>query len=309
LGEISPRLFFCWQELARKAGRFLLELSNMAFLFVINARGEKEPFSFKKVYRSAKRSGASNKTAREVAETIEKEAYPGIKTLEIFDRIKKILKITAPEAALKFNIKEGMRRLGPTGFAFERYVGEILKNLGYGVKLNQFLPAKCVRSYEIDFLAEKEETIYVGECKYRYNFGGIVSSQDALTNYARFLDICQGHYFKASRYKNYKVRTMLVTNTKFSDRSIDYCRCVGVDLLGWSYPRKRGLENIIDAEKLYPVTILPALKKYIKKALVEEKIMLARDVLKIAPERFARKHKIQPKHLKSLINQAKILLA
>ena len=101
---------------------------------------------------------------------------------------------------------------------------------------------------------------------------------------------------------------MLVTNTKFSDRSIDYCRCVGMELLGWNYPRKSGLENLIDTKNMYPVTILPALKKYTKRALVEEKIMLARDVLKIDPERFSRKHKIQPKHLKSLINQAKTLL-
>ena len=63
----------------------------MASLFVINARGEKEPFSFKKVYRSAKRAGAFNKTARRIAETIKKEAYPGIETSEIFKRIKKMI--------------------------------------------------------------------------------------------------------------------------------------------------------------------------------------------------------------------------
>lgn len=280
----------------------------MASLFVINARGKKEPFSFKKVYRSAKRAGAFSKTARRVAEIIRKEAYPGIKTSEIFRRIKELLRRKAPEAALKFNIKEGMRKLGPTGFPFEKYAGEILKNLGYRVKINQFLPGKCVRSYEIDFVAEKGKTVYIGECKYRHHFGDIVHSQDALANYARFLDISEGKRFKSAKYKNREIKTMLVTNTKFSNRSIAYCRCVGTELLGWNYPEGRGLGYIIGEGKLYPVTILPALKKYIKKAFVEKEIMLAKDVLKVDPEKFARKHKIQLKHLKSLISQAKILL-
>lgn len=280
----------------------------MISLFVINAKGSREPFSFKKVYRSAKRAGASGKTAGKIAKIIKEEAYPGIKTSEIFGRIKKMLGREAPEAALKFNIKEGMRRLGPTGFPFEKYVGEIFKNLGYKVRINQFLSAKCARSYEIDFVAEKGEIIYLGECKYRYNLGDIVRSQDALANYARFLDISKGNYFKSPKYKNRKIKTMLVTNTKFSSKSINYCRCVGAEPLGWNYPKNRGLEYLIDKEKLYPVTILPALKKYIKKALVEEKIILAKDILKIDLEKFAKKHKIQLKHLKLLIGQAKILL-
>ena len=286
----------------------MVELINMISLFVINARGEKEPFSFQKVYRSAKRAGASGKAARRIAETIKEEMYPGIKTSEIFGRIKKMLGKEAPGAALKFNIKEGMRRLGPTGFPFEKYAGEVLKNLGYKVKINQFLPAKCVRSYEIDFVAKKGKTIYIGECKYRQNSGDIVNSQDVLANYARFLDISESNYFKSTKYKNRKIKTILITNTKFSGKSINYCRCVGAELLGWNYPKNRGLEYLIDREKLYPVTILPALKKYIKKAFVEEKIILAKDVLKIDPEKFAKKHKIQLKHLKSLIDQAKVLL-
>lgn len=280
----------------------------MASLFVINARGKEEPFSFKKVYRSAKRAGASNRTASRIAETIEEEVYSGMKTSEIFRKIKKMLGREAPEVALKFNIKDGMRKLGPTGFPFERYAGEILKNLGYKVRINQFLPAKCVRSYEIDFVAEKGNTIYIGECKYRQNFGEIVRSQDALANYARFLDISEGNRFKSLKYKDFKIKTMLVTNTKFSSKSVAYCRCVGVELLGWNYPKDRGLGHIIDEGRLYPVTILPALKKYIKKAFVRDKIMLAKDVLKIDPKRFARKHKIQLKHLRALIDQANILL-
>lgn len=286
----------------------MIEWDNMGSLFVINARGEKEPFSFKKAYQSTKRAGASSRTARRIAETIKKEAYPGIKTSEIFRKIKRILRRETPRAALKFNIKEGMRKLGPTGFPFEKYVGEILKDLGYKIKINQFLPAKCVRSYEIDFVAERGKTIYIGECKYRQNFRDIVHSQDALANYARFLDISEGKRFKSAKYKNRKIRAMLITNTKFSGKSVAYCRCINTEILGWNYPKNRGLEYLIEKKKMYPVTILPALKKYIKRALVDEKMMLAKDVLKIEPQKFAKKHRIQLKHLRTLISQAKILL-
>ena len=168
----------------------------MAPLFVINAGGEREPFSFKKVYRSARRAGASKETAQRIAKTIKKELYPGISTAEIFKKIKSLLRREAPQAALKFSLKEGMRKLGPTGFPFEKYTAEIFKNLGYKTSTNQFLPGRCIHSYEIDFVAEKGKTVYVGECKYRRFFGERVRSSDVLENYARFLDIRNGRYFK-----------------------------------------------------------------------------------------------------------------
>jgi len=59
-------------------------------------------------------------------------------------------------------------------------------------------------------------------------------------DYARFLDIIQGPYFKSAGYKNFTVKSMMVTNTKFTDRILDYARCVGTELLGWNYPRTGG---------------------------------------------------------------------
>ena len=277
-------------------------------LSVTNARGEKEPFSKQKVYRSARRAGASDRAARMIAETLERQAYPGIRTSKIFGGIKELLKKDSPKAALKFNIKDGMRRLGPTGFPFEKYTREILRSLGYKVKLNQFLPGRCVRNYEIDFLAQKGKVVYVGECKYRQYFGERVHSQDALANYARFLDIRNGSYFKSGKYRGSVLKTMLVTNTKFSGRAMNYCGCVGADLLGWNYPRNKGLEYVIDREKLYPVTILPSLKGYLKDIFVQEQMMLAKDLLEIDAERFAKKHRISAKDVRALINQAETLL-
>ena len=156
--------------------------NNMASLYVINSQKEKEPFSSQKVYNSARRVGASKKLAQKIAKIIEKEVYPGIKTFEIFGRIKKLLHSEIPKAALKFNLKKGMRKLGPTGFPFEKYIGEILRESGLKVKINQYLPGFCLRSYEIDFVAEKNKLVYVGECKYRNLFGERVHSGEVLEN-------------------------------------------------------------------------------------------------------------------------------
>ena len=277
-------------------------------MYIINSRGGKESFSQKKLYHSAKRAGVSDKSARMIAINIAKEIYPGIRTSEIFRKIKGLLQKESPVIALKFNIKESMRKLGPTGFPFEKYIGEILSTLGYEVKINQFLPGRCVRNYEIDFVARKGKEIYVGECKYRQYFGDRVHSQDALANYARFLDISNGSYFKSDKDGGFTLKPILVTNTKFSGRALDYCRCAGVELLGWNYPENSGLEHIVDKEKLYPVTILPSLKTYLKDIFVKEKMMFVRDLLGIDAAEFAKKHRVPRGDIQRLINQAKMLL-
>lgn len=280
----------------------------MAQLYVTNSKGGKELFSFRKVYESAKRVGASPTLAKEIAETIKREAFPGIKTSFIYKTVKKLLSKKVPKSALRFSLKSGMRKLGPTGFPFEKYIGEIFKRLGYKVKINRHLPGRCIRSYEIDFVAEKDKLIYVGECKYRKLFGDRVHSMDALANYARFLDILKSPYFKSTKYKNYKIKTIMATNTKFTSRALDYSHCVGIELLGWRCPKDKGLEYLIEKEKLYPITILPSLRGHLKDIFVSERIMLAKDVLRINPQKFAKKFKIPLKHFYSLIKEAKILL-
>ena len=280
----------------------------MTPVFIINSRGEKELFSSQKVYRSAIRVGASRKAARTIVSVIEKEIYPGIKTSKIFKRVKSLLQKEFPKAALRFNLKEGMRKLGPTGFPFEKYVGEILNRLGYKTKINQFLPGKCLSEYEIDFIAQKGKVIYVGECKYRNVFGDRVHSSSALANYARFLDIFTGSYFKSNIYKGFTIKSMLVTNTKFTNSAQKYSNCMGVELLGWNYPKNKGLEYLIEKERLYPITILPSLNKHLKDIFTKEKIMLVEDVLKIDSQKLAKRLKIPITQLRPLIKEAEVLL-
>jgi len=291
-------------------------------LYVINCRGEREPFSLTKVYLSAKRAGASKGLAQKISQIIRKEVYPGIKTSEIFKRIKEILNQESPQVALKFSLKEGMRKLGPSGFPFEKFIGEIFTKLGYEVKLNLYPRGRCLK-YETDFLAQKDSNppttlplakgerapiLYIGECKFRnLPEEGLVHSETALSYWAKILDLKKGNLFEKGKFKGFKVKPILVTNAKFTKEAIKYSMCVGIELLGWRCPKSGGLENIIDKEGFYPITILPSLNKNLADAFIKRKTVLAKDILEIEPKKFSKQMKISGRALNSLIKEAKIL--
>ena len=278
----------------------------MKKFYVLNSRGEREPFLVKKVYRGVCKSGVNKEIAKKITKIIQKKAFPGISTSKIAKRIKELLLKESPRAALKFNLKEGMLKLGPTGFPFEKYIGEVFSDLGYTVKLNLRPRGVCGVLYEIDFLAKKDKIFYLGECKYHQKAGGRVDLGIALVNYARFLDLKKSSLFKKN--KNSKVKTIIVTNTKFTSQAIKYSEYQGVSLLGWKYPKERGLETLIEKKSLYPITILPSLKPELKDIFIKAGKILVRDILKIDPQKFSRKYKIPLWKLQKLIKEADILL-
>mgnify|MGYP001404370344 CR=1 FL=1 len=280
----------------------------MKKIYVLNVNGDKEPFSFRKVYKSAKKSGVSNKTAQKIASIIEREAFPGMKTIDIFKRVRELIsKDSSQSSVLKFSLKEAMRKLGPTGFLFEQYVGKIFEKQGFRVKLNQTIPGFCC-NYEIDFWAEKKNLIYVGECKYRNLSEGKVHLDIALSAFARFLDIQNGGFFNKNGFRSFNIKNLIVTNTKFTEKTIRYAKCVGIELLGWQYPKKAGLERIIDGKKLYPITILPSLKKDWLDVLVEKRKLLVQDVFEKDFKKVIQKNKKTSNNFEQLIKEAEILL-
>lgn len=269
---------------------------------VIKLNGDKEQFSVKKVYNSAMRAGASDHLAKKISKQIEKEAYPNIKTSEIFDSIKNELKKENPQSALRFNLKEGMKKLGPAGFFFEEFVRDVLSHYGMKVGTNKIISGECA-SYELDFIAEKEELIYFGECKYRNESKDRVDINVCLKSYAILDDIK-----KAGRFKDKKLNFLIVTNSKFTNEAIKYANCVGIELLGWNYPKNEGLQNLVESKNLYPVTILPAFKGYLMEVFKKEKLMLVEKVLTIDIEKFSKRYNIPKRQLEDILKEAEILL-
>lgn len=270
-------------------------------LDVVKQNREKEAFNYKKVYKSALRSGASRKLAQTIAETIKEEAYHGMKTSQIYRRIRELLKKEDFKTSIRFSLKEAMRKLGPEGFFFEKFIARILEELGYKVRINQIVAGKCL-NYETDVLAERGDVLYIVECKYRNLKKTIVRSQIALANYARYLDI------KESSFKQYRLKSMLVTNNKLSYDASVFCRCRGVECFGWRNPKGKGLEKIIEEKKLYPVTILPSFKKNLYQNFENEMIILAKDVLETDMNKFFKRTNIDLKYLLKIKKEAEILI-
>jgi len=268
--------------------------------YVINAKGEQEPFSLEKVRRSCIRSGADSRLANKIADEIQAQVYDGMKTADIYKMIKRQLR-RHPAASMRFSLKDAMRRLGPHGFSFERYIGDVLRNYGYKVETNRMIAGKCISDYEIDFTAEKNSSIKIGECKYHTFAGSRVDLQVALYNYARYLDIKANPRFKSSR-------AILVTNTKFSSEAMAYSNCVGVELLGWRYPRDNGLEYMIEKNKLYPVTILPSFRPVYKDIFANNNLMVVSDLLEMPAAKLAGKLNIPVNEVEKLAREAALLL-
>ena len=157
-------------------------------IYITKASGEKEFFNEMKIYKTARRAGASKQLAEEVKTAIQKKLYPGIGSNKILDYILRYLDKKEKRVAIRYSLKRAIMELGPCGFSFEKYVAMILKEYGYQVKINQFIKGYCL-TYEIDILAEKENKVYVVECKY-HNFPGLRSdAKVVLYSNARFLDI------------------------------------------------------------------------------------------------------------------------
>jgi len=278
-------------------------------MYVINSRGEQEPFSLQKVEQSARRVGANLKLAKGIAQQIKRKIYNGIPTFKIFQEVRELLNQAQPVFGLKFNLKQAMRDLGPDGFGFEKYAGAIFREAGYAVKLNQFVSGKCLRNYEIDFIAEKGGILKIGECKYHSQRSGLAVDQEvALANYARFADILQGKFALAKINQGKEISSILVTNTKFSTRAIQYSECSGVGLWGWKYPLNKGLEVFIDQNKLYPVTMLPSFQKQWADIFNQRDIILAIDVLRFNLEKLSRESGLGLRALQKMAAEAEILL-
>lgn len=287
--------------------------------YIINQRGERELFSFQKVYRAAKAAGAPHQLAKEIARQIECRAVDGIKTADIFKEVRALLEQETPVAALRFSLKEAMRKLGPTGFHFEKYVACIFEKAGYEVKLNQFISGKCIKDYEIDFVATPSSPfpsrtgtvrvgVKIGECKYHNQAGRKVDLEVALANYARFLDIQQGRLLNQRRLGGLEVKSIIVTNTKFSSKAKKYSKCMGVELLGWREPPSRGLEYLIDTYQLYPITILPSLTRYLAERFAGKNLMLVKDIAGVEIDALSRHLGVAKTQLSRVTKEAETLL-
>ncbi len=273
---------------------------------IIKASGEEEKFEKEKVFQSLRRAGAGPRLAAEICQRVAKVFKPGMSTNDIFEQTLNFLEKENSILAARYNLKKAIMELGPTGFPFERFVAEILKEYGYETKVGKQVRGYCV-THEVDVIAEKGKERFMIECKYHNSHGIKSDLKVALYTYARFLDIkmawekipgrkCFFHQGCPVKYSSKKKESFidkctfngawLTTNTKCTSQAIRFARCQGLKIISWRYPSGGSLNDLIENRGLYPITILPSLSGFLKKRFAQNNIILAKDLLRYSQNDF-----------------------
>jgi len=244
---------------------------------IVKASGEIQFFSEGKLRDSLKRSGASKEATDRVIYHIKKELKDGMTTKQIYRRAFSLIKKDKP-VAIRYSLRQAVMELGPTGFPFEKFLGEVLKTQGFDIKVGVVLYGFCV-THEVDVLASRGNKHIFIEAKFHNKLGIKTDLKVALYVKARHDDLKAAHKIKE------KMTPMihegwLVTNTKLTSKARQYGSCSGLRVIGWNYPKDGNLQDMILRSGVHPISVLTTLSRKRKKTLFEMGVVLCRDLAK-----------------------------
>jgi hypothetical protein len=238
-------------------------------VYILKANGEREIFDEEKVKRAIHRAGIPDAFQDRVLSHIREQLHPEITTAELHRHIMEFLNRSYPVGANKFNLKQAIMELGPSGYPFEKYMAEVLSHHGYRTETNLIIRGKCV-SHEVDIMAEKDGKKSMIECKFHNLPGARSDVRVALYVKSRFDDLKDNHKFN---------EPWVVTNTKCTIDAIAYAQCVGLKVVSWGYPEKGNIQDLVDSAHLYPITCHTSLTNKQKAQLLARNIVLSKDLL------------------------------
>jgi hypothetical protein len=251
-------------------------------IFVRKASGELVPFELEKVRQSLQRAYVDKKVIDTILQELEPTIKNGMSTRELYEDIYNRLKVHNVSLASKYNLKQAIMELGPTGYPFEQFLAKVLHKLGYQTWTNQMVKGHCV-THELDIVAERDRVHYMVETKYHNIPGSKTSIQAVLYSYARFLDV-KDHWVHDVEDTHKLHRCWLVTNTKLTSDTIEYANCMGIELSGWDYPEGSSLRKLITASGAHPITSLATLKQQQKRQLLDQHVVLCSELLDMSKE-------------------------
>ncbi len=268
---------------------------------IIKTDGVKQEFSSAKLCLSIRKAGAPREIADSICKTVGEKINPNESTSVIFRKALKYLVREDMNVAARYSLRRGIEALGPSGFIFEQYFETVLQAYGFKTNRNVILKGKCV-THEIDVIASVGSKRFLVEAKY-HNEQSLKTHVDVIMYAdARLQDIVKNE--SASNQKKYEYAMWVVTNTKFTDASIQYAKCRGIRLTGWNYPRGESLEDVIADKKLYPVTVLPSLPKLLLPVLAKKNIILAQDLLTYSANDMVKEFSVTKELADQLVDEA-----
>ncbi|MCE3278630.1 MAG: ATP-cone domain protein [Bacteroidetes bacterium] len=266
---------------------------------ITKASGKSEPFSPDKLKRSLQKAGATDEKIKNIIEQVSSNLYDGISTKKIYKIAFSLLKEKSRHLAAKYHLKQAIMELGPSGYSFEKYIGQILHAQGYKTSVGVIVQGQCV-SHEIDVIAELGHQHFMIECKY-HNQPGIFSGvKIPLYIQASFKDV-EAQWLKLPGHGTKFHQGWVVTNTRFSADAIQYGNCAGLKLLGWDYPENGSLKELIDTLGLFPLTCLTTLTKLEKENLLNRKIVLCKEL--INNEKCLEQAGVNPARIKNILTE------
>lgn len=236
---------------------------------IIKLDGTPEIFDPEKLRASLLRSGALPEDIDPIVREIEQGLHEGMTTGEIYKHAFSLLKDHKTPIAARYSMKRAVRELGPSGFPFEDFVGELFRAQGYETATGIMVRGRCVE-HELDLRAEKDGKVIGAELKFHNNLGIKSDLKIALYVHARFEDL------KAAQSQNHITEGWLITNTSFTQNALDYAKCVGLTMLSWSYPEGNTLQDLIERSGVQPITALTSLTLREKRMLLEQEVVLCK---------------------------------
>jgi hypothetical protein len=260
--------------------------------------GDVVPFEPEKVIRSVMKTGASREEAEATLASVRPSLYDGMPTKELYTLVHETLKGRNTCHACRYGLRDALRKLGPAGFKFEKYVAAILNAYNYDAFVpEQELAGACVM-HEVDVVAEKEGRRFFLEAKFRNDAKDFVGLKDVMATWSRFVDLVDG---AAAGKTDHFDECWIVTNARFSDRAKQFGACKGMHLRGWGYPEERSFGSMIDHRGLYPVTVLEDLSRRELDQLSRHGLMLCRQVEEMEAEELAQRIDIPQERAQELI--------
>ncbi|GGE19062.1 MULTISPECIES: restriction endonuclease [Bacteroidota] len=272
-------------------------------IYILKASGQRVAFDSNKLRQSLSRSGAAPQQVEIVLQKVQDNLIDGMATRDIYRTAFKWLRKIAKPASARYNLKKAIMALGPTGFPFEKLTSAILESMGYSTRTGVIVPGHCVK-HEIDVIATKDDHHIMIECKFHNRQGFVSDVKIPLYIQSRFLDVekqwqdsgCHGPQFHQS---------WIVTNGRFSEDAIQYGTCMKMSLVGWDYPRDKGLKDLIDRSGLYPITCLISLTERDKKVLLANDIIVCSTLLQ--QQEILTRIGLTPAKIREVVNECRML--
>lgn len=250
-------------------------MSSKNSIFIKKADGELELFSAEKLANSLRRAAASESLVQEIIYDVESWIVDGVSTKKIYRRAFMLLRKKERSRAARYSLKNAIMELGPTGYPFENFMGQLFEAKGYDVEVGKVLNGRCV-THEVDVFATKNKEQHFVECKYYNSQGKYASVRVPLYIRSRVNDIINAK--RDEGLDDYKFYGWIATNTRFTEDAMNYGLCSGLKLISWDFPKDNSIKKIVEENNLFPITTLTELTKAQKERFLAKGVVMCKEL-------------------------------